>query len=370
MMFQEGGPPIPEEGRQEVELGERQKVMETIYADMQEVGVFPARLIQGGKVIDLVIEENTGASPGRPFMIFEVAHPDPEIRYLIYKVRIEEDPDQGAKNETIFLERLAPWLMERMPPELAAKIRLPTLRASRQEGNNPFCLEEYLEGRIAGGIHDTNIEVLDTEDIDKIAEFIHFFQDNLSTDQVRSLAPEMNLPPMSIVERYSRYLTAAAEGVKAALGNDFYERVLSLLEEKREFLEQARLVFAAGDINPSNIIKTKDGQLGLVDWERVRLINSPVLDYDFMFVDLWNAPELQRRFFEHILELNQDDPDFRERMRLDFLFFRGTGELNYWWDQLEAAQTEEEKQTASKAVAIYSRMLQDAVEKRDFWATS
>jgi len=158
------------------------------------------------------------------------------------------------------------------------------------------------------------------------------------------------------------------ESIRATLGDEYYQGLQNLLEEEKDFLNQTGTIFVAGDINPSNIIRRENGQLCFIDWERGGLMNAPAHDYGFMFVDLWNIPVLQERYFRKAVEVNQDIPDFKEHLRLDFIFFRGVGELTYWWKAERGARTSEEKEKARKAIDRYTTMVKEAVEQKGIWA--
>lgn len=94
----------------------------------------------------------------------------------------------------------------------------------------------------------------------------------------------------------------------------------SILESKQQFIQNGQKIFAARNINLSNIIKTESGDLALIDWEKCGFANNPAADYGFIFTSLWSNPDLQDRLLLKACEANKNHPNFREKFRIDFIF--------------------------------------------------
>lgn len=347
---------------------EVRKVFEILYDDLDKLNLNLKRFIQGGKFIDVTQIENTGAHRNRPFIVLQVDSNNPEDeKDLIYKLRSEPDKKGEAKKEISFLKNVVPLLNERMPEEIKEKVRLPVLESYRDEGDYPFSTQEFFEGQIVGDTKRINPNVLNEEDIDAVAIFIRYLHDQLPVEQVQSLCPEIPTIDNWPYAWYEYMVPRQEENFRKHLGVDYYKLLVTTLENKRDFVENTELNFVAGDINPSNIIKMPDGKLGFYDWERIEIFKAPALDYGFMFATLWNRPDLQRNFLNKAIALNQDIPDFEERLRLDFIFVRGSGLLQGWSGRIDDPDKETRK-LAQDAVNVISQQLKDALDIKGIWA--
>lgn len=70
---------------------------------------------------------------------------------------------------------------------------------------------------------------------------------------------------------------------------------------------------------------------------------------------------LQEKYFRYSVVLNKDIPDYLEYARLDFIFNRGSGELNYYLEEIEKLK--------EKGVDEKDAYFQECVTARDTLGT-
>jgi hypothetical protein len=247
------------------------------------------------------------------------------------------------------------------------KVRFPSLIDSRKGDLPTLCLENYIEGRVTGGIHQANPEILSEEDIEEIVKFIRFFQDELSAERIGEISPESEFPRVDVCDKYKGDFDRRKNDLESLFGSNLVDQMGSILLESEERIRGWHTVFGSGDINPANIIKTQSGELALIDWERAGFTNNSAYEHGFLFATLWSNPDLQQKFLQKACQANQDDSEFKEKFRVDFLFNRGSGELDYWKRALEIANTEEEIETCHKAIDRLSALIKDAISKSGIW---
>lgn len=339
------------------------EIHEAILADLGAYGVYPEALIQGGKDFSDLAPRATEEIRDRPFLIMQVVASNGEKQ--IYKRRMGDDLRGSASNESFFLQNIVPEITEQLPEHLKDVIRFPDLKGRHVDQQS--LVEEYFPGKIMGDVHKASADLFTSADLHAIADVIKIIQTNGG-----KWTEDPNLHFKGSIERkaYEKYkpdLQKREKGLRATLGDENYEQLVLLIEKEKELLSSDGVFLAAGDIQSSNIIKMDNGQLGMIDWERINLTNSPALDYGFMYAVLWNNPQLQEEYLQYALSQNQDKPNFKEYFRLDFLFNRGTGELNHWWERLQAAQVPEEKAECESAIERYKSLLGNAQNYKGIW---
>lgn len=340
------------------------KNLRAVFEDLDNFGVKPIAVIQGGQEFDDLAPRANQEIRDRPFMIMEIE--DKKREKQIYKRRIGDDPRESANNESFVLERILPEIMAQLLGNLKNIIRFPVLKG-RHVSQRSF-VEEYFKGKIMGDVHKASTDLFTVNDLHVIADVIKAFQVHggkwIGDSGLRLKEPAER----KAYGKYKPDLEKREKGLRATLGDETYERLMPLLEEKKEFLSRENDFLAAGDIQASNIIKMDNGQLGMIDWERINATNNPALDYCFMYAVLWDNPELQKEYLQYALSQNQEMPDFKEYFRLDFIFNRGTGELHHWLGQLQGAKTPDKKLECERAINRYKTLVTDAIDKKGVWA--
>lgn len=339
------------------------EISKVVLEDLRRYGVSPVAIIQGGGEFNNLAPRASEEIRDRPFLVMEVKSNSGERQ--IYKRRIGDDPRNSASNESFFLQVIAPEIAQQLPEHLKPLIRFPNLKG-RHVDQRSF-IEEYFDGVVMGNVHKASSDLFTSYDIHAIADVIKIIQ-----TYGGKWIGDPNLHIKGYIERrvYEKYkpdLQRREKGLRSTLGDKDFEELAQLLEKEKELLESDDVFFAASDVQGSNIIKIENGQLGMIDWERINVTNNPALDYGFMHAVLWDNPQLQEEYLRYALLQNQDRPNFKEYFRLDFIFNRGTGELNHWWGQLQGAKTLDEKTECERAIARYKLLLKDAVNKKGVW---
>lgn len=347
----------------QVKEGEHTENFRAVFEDLHNYGVLPTRVIQGGVEFNDFAPDTTREIRDRPFVVMEVEGASGERQ--IYKKRIGDDPREATNNESFFLQSIAPEIILLLPEHLKDVIRFPGLKGRHVDQKS--LLEEYFEGKTLGSVHRASTDLFTSDDLHAIADVIKTIQINggkwIEDPNLHFKGPAER----KAYDKYKSDLQKREKGLRAALGDENYAQLTTLIEKERELLSSDEVFLAAGDIQGSNIIKMDNGQLGMIDWERINTTNNPALDYDFMYAVLWDNPQFQEEYLQYALSQNQDKPNFKEYLRLDFLFNRGTGELNHWWERMQAAQTSDEKVECETAIGRYKSLLGDALNKKGIW---
>lgn len=344
--------------------GTRTEVLENVLADLRAYEVSPVAIIQGGKEFSDLAPRATAEISNRPFLVIQVLNNAGEKQ--IYKKRMGEDPRDSAKNEALFLQNIVPEIVKQLPEHLKNIIRFPNF-----EGRHPDAkslLEEYLEGKIMGSVHKASTELFSSSDLQAIVDVMKIIQ-TVGGKWIDDPNFHFKAPPeRKAYGKYALDLQKREKGLRSAPGNENYERLGLLLKEKDGLLSSEGTFLAASDIQASNIIKMENGQLGMIDWERINVTNNPALDYCFIYAVLWDNPQLQEEYLRYAILQNQDRTNFKEYFRLDFIFNRGTGELSHWWNQMQEAKTPDEKKECEKAIERYTSLIGEAMDKKGAWA--
>jgi hypothetical protein len=113
--------------------------------------------------------------------------------------------------------------------------------------------------------------------------------------------------------------------------------------------------------------KDANGKKWLFERERCTHSPNPASDMVAFFTTLWpeqgeNGEQgLQEKYFRYSVVLNKDIPDYLEYARLDFIFNRGSGELNYYLEEIEKLK--------EKGVDEKDAYFQECVTARDTLGT-
>ena len=220
-----GDAPVAVDHKRQEQESQDDVIRRKVFTQMVERQIYPVKLIQGATIIDLIAEENTGATRKRPFMVFEVAVPDRTVQSAIYKVRVEDDPKQQARCEIAFYRDLVDTLQAHMPLELAQRIRLPKLYLSDDGGDLPCLMIEQFEGKVCGGIHEVDPGVMQDQDLMDLTRFIKFFQEFAHKTYENKELPTA-VPRLMAMERYKYLVEKWGGAIKETLGDEYYHKLI------------------------------------------------------------------------------------------------------------------------------------------------
>ncbi len=353
-------PATPNTGAMPTATPESVLLHTSVLADLSMYGVEFVEVLKSSRRTATKFDQ---LDSNRPYIVLKTFS-KVQNSHFVYKARLTEDFRSSALNELFFLKHVAPHLKSRLPKHLLDKIRFP--KYIKGHHKQPSFLMEYIEGKRLGGIHVFDLKVLKEQDLYILADAIKSIH-KLTPGELKNIAPKIKLWP-SIEEQYHLHLSARLKMVQKTLGKKYSLRLLSQLISNQNFVNLGKDLFAIIDIQPSNIIKSNNGQLCLVDWDRISVSKNPAVNYGFILTDLWVDPALQQKYFDYVLKINRSVKNFKEYLRLDFIFNRGIGELAYWAEELQAAPKASEKEQAALAVTRLSELLKQAINQIGMWA--
>ncbi|MFA7243821.1 MAG: hypothetical protein WC080_00830 [Patescibacteria group bacterium] len=328
--------------------------------------------LEGDEAVLNYIRENKVT---RPFWIFEGAHPEHKI--VITKMRLSgEDPRGEARNERIFYEDIASDIEEEIPENIRGRVNIPKYLASESEENgNGFVQYEYAEGEPMSHVwFEAADGPMPIEDFKNLVEFIKAMQKAMNPEKIAAEHPEitMNSEGACPTHKRNREMMHEHESeYREWLGDDVFDRMMALLDEKEEFVRNSGAVFTNIDINMSNIIKSDDGSMTIIDWERLKLLDNQAAAFSYIPATHWMYPERQQEMFSEVLEENSENPDFKELFRLALIYYRfARVPMMYYWLRLKNGNltTTEEIDHAKKGLEANKRLLIEALNNEGVWS--
>jgi hypothetical protein len=323
------------------------------------------------------ISRTLQVSIDRPFAVFEIQHLSNPFELLVMKIQRmrgdaakDDNARQGMLSEICFIRDLVPKILPRIQPKYLRKVKFPIFVAANERAGCPYLIEEELDGHLGGGIHWLDTRVITCDDLPMIVNVIEAIN-GFDVEETLALGPMIPNKTVNSNHWYEYSLNELTkEPYAVPLGEtlDISERVLmaSLLEANKRFLgNMGPPRVTAGDINPSNLLKLRDGRLGFIDWERLRITSSPVHDYSFLYIDLWTDRDLQREYFDMVMERNPSSNFFR-MFALDVLYNRCIGE-NAHWRKVLKDPISDESQRAPAALEAVTATIRRILAGREEW---
>ena len=217
---------------------------------------------------------------------------------------------------------------------------------------------------------------MDQEEIEIIIKFIKYCQETLTREFVAKTAPQIeqnSYSPAGSTSTYEYHLARLEQedqGLREMMGDDYVEKMWQLLEERKDFLKNAKEFFINQDFNTSNFIRTPAGKINIVDWERLKLIPNEAAAYTYLITSHWQHPETQNHIIKKVLEESSGSQDFKELMRLDLIFFRYSRiAYMYYWKTLKNPDAPpEKKEKARQAVNRFSELIKEAIDEKGIWS--
>ncbi|MCC2631159.1 MAG: hypothetical protein K0S38_968 [Candidatus Paceibacter sp.] len=314
-------------------------------------------------------------SPDRPFAVMTVQNEGGGPIHICKMALPQSDPgkarevNQAMLSEIDFVQHVEPFLMSKLPIEFRERIALPEYIFSNKDGDMPFLVEERFTGTMLGDIHRADLIIVNN-DLRIILGFIRALNE-LPVDFVKKVIPtivDRTSNPHHWYERAKNEMEKYRGPLEQVVAPTDLELMANFLTDQQGFVDDFETpVFTAGDINPSNIMLLPDERLGFFDWERIKITTSPVHDYGFMYVDLWEAPNLQQWYLDAIFNV-QTDMGFWKMMRFDVLFNRCIGEINHWTSVLKRNPSHDAGKIAHRALGFYAKEVHNILQLKDRWA--
>lgn len=340
---------------------ETEEAVETMHSGLASNGLVPVTLIQGG--ID-----GLNNPFDRPFMVMEVSSSEFQNDKGIFKLRTREDPDKEGLREIKFLETLAPYFHHHLPADLASRVIFPKVHDAKTTGWSTYCVQDYLDGRVAGWRSGVEPGVLDSSDLKTLVALTKYFHKTLTADVVQDLVPGLSMDrDNDLIKEYTGYVNWPESPLPELIGEGNMQKMREELAKYEALIMSAGREFSAGDVNPGNIIKTHDGKIGWIDWERVGITQGPANDYAFMLADFWSDPAMESSFKSMAVEANHDVPYFEEFLRLAYLFqYSASSVVDF--SNMRHSSDHQVRQYADSSLAQIVPRIEDALHCRGIWS--
>lgn len=350
--------------REQLEQRERrletEEAVETLCDGLKINGLIPVRLIQGGI-------EGIQNPYDRPFMVLQTSCSESPNGKRIFKSRTRHDPQGEGLREIEFLRTLAPYFCDKLPNDLSSRVVFPHIHDAKTSGWSTYCVQDYLDGKVAGWRSGADADVLNESDLKTLVELTKFFHGILTEDVVKSMVPNISMErDNNLYDEYKGYVDWQQSPLPEIIGEGNMHRMRQDLEMYEELLRNAPREFSAGDINPGNVIKTTDDKIGWIDWERVGVAQGPANDYAFMLADLWSNPGMQRKYKEMAVGANRDIKYFEDYLRLAFLYQYSASAVVDFSDMLQDPD-DKVRQTAQYSLEQIAPTIVDAINHRGIW---
>jgi hypothetical protein len=352
-----------------IQSKDRQAIFPSITEDMAAYNIRVKQILKGDTT-PAELQQGIVRESADPYCVALVERVGAGKQLAIYKAFIRQGfLPHAAEHEILFLQYLAPQVLAKLSSLPQTKVHFPQLYNCSLARKS--LLQEYCQGQLIGTLRYIDPQVLEESDIPTIIDVIDSIKSlPLESDVMRSLvSDQLALTDIDVIAKYNFDLPNRAAKLSQALGQpvvDCLNKVLRDLTNTHLFKNQS-MQFTAHDIQPSNIIK-RNGQLCFIDWERLCRSNNPAMDYTFFYASLWNSPTLQSMYLQQVLQRHQDQANFKELIRHDFLFNRGTGELAYWIDRRSQEPDKPEIERAEAAIQALSLQVKAALAKQGQWA--
>lgn len=345
---------------------EGEEVVDLVKEQVQAIGYESEGMFSDIGYIDFMKGQLPPAQIRRPYVVFKVSASQPGVGRAIFKTKVREDLLDSATNEIYFLRDIAPILHSELPVHVRDRVRFPQVIDSRVSQRFPYILEEFISGESLGGVHSIDLRRTTPDDLGLLSELARGFR-NLSIDRLPRISPGFDPYSSFHSDTYHKYLQLLSDReqwVRIALGEQEFAELGHLLDARKPLIDAGEKVFSAGDLNPSNMIKSSsDTRLSLIDWERTCVTNSPALDYAQIYALLYKEPGLQESFLQKVLSLNTDMPDFEKYFLLELVYFRGKDEVGILQEIVHKTHDEEQRATIERDLSRNIALVREAIGK-------
>lgn len=200
------------------------------------------------------------------------------------------------------------------------------------------------------------------------------FLDIIKKIQVSNISSK-KLERFTFKKNFSTFVTYQ-NVLKKYISNAIFKKIKKTILDNKKIFNVTPLVITHGDLNPKNLILTKN-KLAIIDWSDVHL-NNPLYDLSMLYMFAWNRPilmELIRKFISHNFKdvINPDQLHLLNRLILTPKFIKImedsiVGIKNDKKNKVILPKTEKELiQTAKEAIEKYIYDANKIVEHFKMW---
>lgn len=344
--------------------------IKNIYNELISNNFIPVKFFSGGKAIDLVKKKNLGGiklNKKRPFVVFEVRKESLDNgESFIYKKEIKDSGTfQSVQKEALIHEFILPRIYSKLPKNIREKVVFPKITQKiKKNGKIKAFVREKAEGVICGANAVTKRNILNKEDIEIITCVIKNFQ-SIKPDEFKNRAG-VKLPERNFLESYKENLINHKKAVRALMGSEYVLKMDELLREAEKIIPREQLTLLSEDITSLNIIKTREGKLGFIDWERPYLGRNSAADYSRFIVRLWTVSALMREAIKIAIKINKENINFIKLLKISLVFTDGSHMLFHYYKKLKSKNIKE-KEEALKGIKSLKKLLIDILDNKGAW---
>lgn len=334
-----------------------------IYEDLSRLSLEPKKIFVDGvernfkdrkSILELKLN--------RPFIVIEAIGKNYKSKKVIYKREWgKTSPIEDIHKEAIMYRNILPQVNKLLPSGVRKKILFPKLLHEIKEGGKTKAiLRENIEGVVCGNRYANKKDIWDADNIKTIAIVIKAFQ-GIDPGEIRRSGLK-KIPKMDFLELYKKLFGKQAEPVKKILGIKYVKKLWKLYKEYKKDVLRQKPAILSEEIFGYNIIKTHDGRLGFIDWERPYIGRDISSDYGKFISRLWIDPFLYERAVAVVLEINKKNPYFRNLLRATM----ASHSFNYFFS-MTTSKKPAERREALRAVKFFKKSFKEILDEMGIW---
>lgn len=335
-----------------------------ILADLLNFNLEPKKIFVNGKAVKFKNKQGIlGLKLTRPFIVIEAISKKYDGKKVIYKrewgkTSLIED----IHKEAIMYRDILPQVYKLLPAEVQKKIIFPKIYDEAEEsGKIKAVVRESIDGVICGNRYANKKDIWSSDNLKTIVSVIKAFQ-RIDPEEIRKSGLK-EIPEMDFLKLAKELFVKQEEAIRETLGIMYVEKLWKLYEQYKKSISSQKAIILSEEIFGYNIIKTPDGRLGFIDWERPYIGRDASSDYGKFISRLWVNPALHKKAIVIALELNKENSDFRNLLRATLV----SHSFDYFYRRLANKKMAERKE-AQKAVKFFIKSFKEILEGVGVWA--
>lgn len=335
-----------------------------IFGDLLRFNLEPKKIFINGKAIKYKNRKSiSDLELTRPFIVIEAIGKNYNNQKVIYKrewgkTSLIED----IHKEAIMYRDILPQVYKFLPADIKKKVIFPKIYDEVKEGGKiKAIIRESIDGVVCGSRYANKKDIWNIDDIKTIAIVIKSFQ-SIDPEEIKKSGLK-EIPEMDFLKLYKELFDKQEKAVKKMLGIGYAEKMRELYMEYEKIIPKQKSIILSEEIFGYNIIKTPDGRLGFIDWERPYIGQDASSDYGKFISRFWVNPVLYKKAIAIVLELNKKNPDFKNLLRATLI----SHSFDYFYRMTSSKKTAERK-NALKAVKFFTKSFKEILDEAGIWA--
>lgn len=332
--------------------------------DLLKLKLYPKKIFADGKAVSFKSRQSIlELELTRPFIVIEAIGKNYNNEKVIYKrewgkTSLIED----IHKEAIIYRNILPQVYKFLPADIKEKVIFPKIYDEVKEGGKiKAIIRESIDGVVCGSRYADKKDIWNVDDIKIIAIVIKAFQ-SIDPEEIRKSGLK-EIPQMDFLKLYKELFDKQEEAVKKMLGIGYAEKMRELYMEYEKIIPKQKSIILSEEVFGYNIIKTPDGRLGFIDWERPYIGQDLSSDYGKFISRLWVNPALYKKAVGIVLKLNKENPDFRNLLRATLV----SHSFDYFY-KMTASKKKAERKEALKAVKFFKKSFKEILDEAGIWA--